>query len=66
MSLEDMVETIMPINMKWVDDFRQYYEGVLDECDGYLENLVTLTTKNINRCTDIVDCHATKKSSPNS
>lgn len=42
MSLGEMVEKIIPINIEWVNSFTQYYDGVFDEFDGYLENPTTL------------------------
>lgn len=43
MTVGEMVDEIMPYNIEWVDRFTQSYDGVLDECDGYLENPTTLT-----------------------
>lgn len=43
MTVGEMVEEIVPINIEWVNSFTQYYDGVLEECDGYLDNPTTLT-----------------------
>lgn len=49
MTLGEMVEEILPFNMEWVNIFTQYYDGVLEELDGYLETPTTLiATLNIN------------------
>ena len=39
----DLVEQVLPINMAWSDEFTQYYDGVMEETDGYLEEPTTLT-----------------------
>lgn len=38
-----MYEMCTPDKLKWWDEFRGYYEGVLDDCDGYVDCPATLT-----------------------
>lgn len=40
-SMYDFVAQILPVDAEWTDDFTQYYEGVLQESDGYLEHPTT-------------------------
>lgn len=34
MTVYEMVEETMPFDEAWVDNFTQYYDDVLEECDG--------------------------------
>lgn len=47
MSLSEIIAKNMPADMKdtteWWDDFTGYYEGILDESDGYIDNPKTFT-----------------------
>ena len=40
-SLCDFVEEVLPVDPEWTDDFTQYYDGVLEESGGYLEDPTT-------------------------
>lgn len=42
MTVYEMVEETMLFDEEWVDNFTQYCDGVLEECDGYIENPTTL------------------------
>ena len=38
----DLVKQALPVDVKWSEEFTRYYDGVLDETDGYLDNPTTL------------------------
>ena len=40
----DLVEDTMPIDPVWSDDFTQYYDGIGEESDGYVDNPTTITS----------------------
>lgn len=52
MTMGEMVEEIIPINIEWVNSFTQYYDGVFDERDGYLDDPTTL--KASLNCTEVL------------
>ncbi len=41
-SMYDFVKEILPVDTKWSDEFTGYYDGILDETDGYLDEPTTL------------------------
>lgn len=41
-SMYDLVQEVLPVDTKWSDEFTGYYDGVLEETDGYLEKPTTL------------------------
>lgn len=43
MSLSEIIEKNTRTNIKWWDDFTGYYDGILDESDGYIDNPKTFT-----------------------
>ena len=43
-SMYDLVTKVLPVDIKWSEEFTQYYNGVFDEADGYLDNPTTLIT----------------------
>lgn len=43
-SMYDLVTQVLPVDIKWSEEFTQYYDGVFDEVDGYLDNPTTLIT----------------------
>lgn len=38
-----LVSKVMPVDTAWSDEFTQYYDGVMDENDGYVEEPTTIT-----------------------
>ena len=46
LSIDEILEPYEPKDeLEWVNAFTQYYDGVIDETDGYLDNPTTLETK---------------------
>lgn len=43
-SMYDLVTQVLSVDIKWSEEFTQYYGGVFDEADGYLDNPTTLIT----------------------
>ena len=41
-TLSEIISGLYDYNMQWVDDFTGYYDGILDECDGYIDDPTTL------------------------
>ncbi len=41
-SMPDFVGQVLPVDTQWIDCFTQYYDGVFEESDGYLEHPTTL------------------------
>lgn len=41
-TLSEIISENYDINRQWIDEFTGYYDGIFDECDGYLENPTTL------------------------
>lgn len=39
----DLVEEVMPIDVAWSNAFTHYYDGVMEENDGYLDEPTTIT-----------------------
>lgn len=40
--LYELVAEVLPVDPDWSDDFTQYYDGVMEEMDGYVENPTTV------------------------
>lgn len=40
----DFIKEVLPIDTAWSDEFTQYYDGVMEESDGYLEEPTTFIT----------------------
>ena len=38
MSLTEIMEDNYSVDMRWIDDFTGYYDGVIDEGDGYIDD----------------------------
>ena len=38
----DLVGQVLPVDVQWTDAFTQYYDGVIEERDGYLDAPTTL------------------------
>lgn len=38
----DLVGQVLPVDVRWTDAFTQYYDGVIEERDGYLDAPTTL------------------------
>lgn len=43
MSLSEIIEETIPTDIEWWDNFTGYYDGILDESDGYIDNPKTFT-----------------------
>lgn len=42
-SVSEKIEESMPLSQEWTDTFTQYFDGVIEEFDGYIENPTTLS-----------------------
>ena len=45
----DLVGQVLPVDVRWTDAFTQYYDGVIEERDGYLDAPTTLEMTEIGR-----------------
>lgn len=41
-TLSEIISGLYNYNRQWMDDFTGYYDGIFDECDGYIEEPATL------------------------
>ena len=41
-TLSEIISGLYSCNREWADEFTGYYDGVIDECDGYIEEPTTL------------------------
>ena len=41
-TMYDIIKEALPIDLEWSDKFTQYYDGVIEESDGYIDNPTTL------------------------
>ncbi len=42
-TMYELVEQVLPVDVRWTDAFTGYCDGVLEERDGYLDDPTTLT-----------------------
>ena len=41
-TLSEIISGLYGYNRQWADDFTGYYDGIFDECDGYIDDPTTL------------------------
>ena len=43
--MSEIMSELLDVNIQWMDDFTQFYDGVFEDNDGYLDNPTFVTLK---------------------